>query len=211
MLTRWRRTSWRLSPGSSRSVVAGERLCLEMQCLGQQIRCLLGACWCRFGGWLEAGEEQTPHRASQSLRLHPKALGFFLLHASGSAQPRLSQLWQHSPVPPTAPRLTHRAPGREGAGAGGHQGSSVVAAWRIQSLCAGQGKCCEVCVVQAGFFLCLPGLQDSSNHQKNKAFEFQTENARNLKEAETLLKDLFLDVDRAKRLRHPQAPEIEKE
>uniref|UniRef100_A0A8C3Y2K6 Envoplakin n=1 Tax=Catharus ustulatus TaxID=91951 RepID=A0A8C3Y2K6_CATUS len=53
--------------------------------------------------------------------------------------------------------------------------------------------------------------QDSSNHQKNKAFEFQTENARNLKEAETLLKDLFLDVDRAKRLRHPQAPEIEKD
>uniref|UniRef100_A0A8C3Y2M1 SH3 domain-containing protein n=1 Tax=Catharus ustulatus TaxID=91951 RepID=A0A8C3Y2M1_CATUS len=37
------------------------------------------------------------------------------------------------------------------------------------------------------------------------------ENARNLKEAETLLKDLFLDVDRAKRLRHPQAPEIEKD
>ncbi|XP_014744679.1 PREDICTED: envoplakin isoform X1 [Sturnus vulgaris] len=53
--------------------------------------------------------------------------------------------------------------------------------------------------------------QDSSNHQKNKAFEFQTENARNLKEAETLLKDLFLDVDRAKRLKHPQALEIEKD
>uniref|UniRef100_A0A8U7MYZ0 Envoplakin n=1 Tax=Corvus moneduloides TaxID=1196302 RepID=A0A8U7MYZ0_CORMO len=53
--------------------------------------------------------------------------------------------------------------------------------------------------------------QDSSNHQKNKPFEFQTENARNLKEAEILLKDLFLDVDRAKRLKHPQAPEIEKD
>ncbi|NWS10162.1 EVPL protein, partial [Pachyramphus minor] len=53
--------------------------------------------------------------------------------------------------------------------------------------------------------------QDSSNQQKNKAFEFQTENARNLKEAETLLKDLFLDVDRAKRLKHPQASEIEKD
>uniref|UniRef100_A0A8B9DDH5 EVPL protein n=1 Tax=Anser cygnoides TaxID=8845 RepID=A0A8B9DDH5_ANSCY len=37
------------------------------------------------------------------------------------------------------------------------------------------------------------------------------ENARNLKEAETLLKDLFLDVDRAKRLKHPQANEIEKD
>ncbi|KGL86072.1 Envoplakin, partial [Charadrius vociferus] len=53
--------------------------------------------------------------------------------------------------------------------------------------------------------------QDASNHQKNKAFEFQQENARNLKEAETLLKDLFLDVDRAKRLKHPQAIEIEKD
>ncbi|KFP91901.1 Envoplakin, partial [Apaloderma vittatum] len=53
--------------------------------------------------------------------------------------------------------------------------------------------------------------QDGSNHQKNKAFEFQSENARNLKEAETLLKDLFLDVDRAKRLKHPQATEIEKD
>ncbi|KFQ80617.1 Envoplakin, partial [Phaethon lepturus] len=53
--------------------------------------------------------------------------------------------------------------------------------------------------------------QDASNHQKNKAFEFQPENARNLKEAETLLKDLFLDVDRAKRLKHPQATEIEKD
>uniref|UniRef100_A0A663LK90 Uncharacterized protein n=1 Tax=Athene cunicularia TaxID=194338 RepID=A0A663LK90_ATHCN len=41
--------------------------------------------------------------------------------------------------------------------------------------------------------------------------QFQPENARNLKEAETLLKDLFLDVDRAKRLKHPQATEIEKD
>uniref|UniRef100_A0A8C2YHE7 Envoplakin n=1 Tax=Coturnix japonica TaxID=93934 RepID=A0A8C2YHE7_COTJA len=47
--------------------------------------------------------------------------------------------------------------------------------------------------------------------QKKKPFEFQAENARNLKEAETLLKDLFLDVDRAKRLKHPQANEIEKD
>lgn len=62
------------------------------------------------------------------------------------------------------------------------------------------------------FFLSVfPGPQDVSNQQKNKAFEFQAENARNLKEAETLLKDLFLDVDRAKRLKHPQATEIEKE
>ncbi|XP_032648754.1 envoplakin isoform X1 [Chelonoidis abingdonii] len=53
--------------------------------------------------------------------------------------------------------------------------------------------------------------QDISNYQKNKAFEFQQENAKNLKEAETLLKDLFLDVDKAKRLKHPQAIEIEKD
>ncbi|KFQ89422.1 Envoplakin, partial [Phoenicopterus ruber ruber] len=53
--------------------------------------------------------------------------------------------------------------------------------------------------------------QDANNHQQNKAFEFQTENAKNLKEAETLLKDLFLDVDHAKRLKHPQAAEIEKD
>ena len=61
------------------------------------------------------------------------------------------------------------------------------------------------------FLSVFPGLQDVSNEQKNKAFEFQAENARNLKEAETLLKDLFLDVDRAKRLKHPQANEVEKE
>uniref|UniRef100_A0A8C4YBY3 Envoplakin n=1 Tax=Gopherus evgoodei TaxID=1825980 RepID=A0A8C4YBY3_9SAUR len=53
--------------------------------------------------------------------------------------------------------------------------------------------------------------QDITNYQKNKAFEFQQENAKNLKEAETLLKDLFLDVDKAKRLKHPQAIEIEKD
>lgn len=60
-------------------------------------------------------------------------------------------------------------------------------------------------------FSLVPGRQDDSNHQNNKAFEFQPENARNLREAETLLKDLFLDVDRAKQLKHPQATEIEKE
>lgn len=54
-------------------------------------------------------------------------------------------------------------------------------------------------------------LQDISNHQQNQPFEFHQENAKNLKEAEILLKDLFLDVDRVKRLKHPQALEIEKE
>ncbi|XP_048345833.1 envoplakin [Sphaerodactylus townsendi] len=53
--------------------------------------------------------------------------------------------------------------------------------------------------------------QDISNHQQNQPFEFQQENAKNLKEAEILLKDLFLDVDKVKRLRHPQAFEIEKD
>jgi len=70
---------------------------------------------------------------------------------------------------------------------------------------------CGFCAVHQTFLSVFPGLQDVSNEQKNKAFEFQAENARNLKEAETLLKDLFLDVDRAKRLKHPQANEIEKE
>ncbi|XP_062976401.1 envoplakin [Elgaria multicarinata webbii] len=53
--------------------------------------------------------------------------------------------------------------------------------------------------------------QDANNHQQNKSFEFQQENSKNLKEAETLLKDLFLDVDKVKRMKHPQALEIEKD
>uniref|UniRef100_A0A8B9PZU0 SH3 domain-containing protein n=1 Tax=Apteryx owenii TaxID=8824 RepID=A0A8B9PZU0_APTOW len=47
--------------------------------------------------------------------------------------------------------------------------------------------------------------------QRQVASLTHQENAKNLKEAETLLKDLFLDVDRAKRLKHPQAIEIEKD
>ncbi|KYO31183.1 periplakin [Alligator mississippiensis] len=53
--------------------------------------------------------------------------------------------------------------------------------------------------------------QDINNHQQNKPLAFQQANARSLKEAETLLKDLFLDVDKATRLKHPQANEIEKD
>ncbi|XP_066469470.1 envoplakin [Tiliqua scincoides] len=53
--------------------------------------------------------------------------------------------------------------------------------------------------------------QDISNQQQGKSFEFQPENTKNLKEAETLLKDLFLDVDKVKRLKHPQALEIERD
>lgn len=39
----------------------------------------------------------------------------------------------------------------------------------------------------------------------------QKVNADNLVEAEALLKDLFMDVDKSKRLQHPQAAEIERE
>lgn len=37
------------------------------------------------------------------------------------------------------------------------------------------------------------------------------DSANNLAEAEGLLKDLFMDVGKAKKLQHPQAKEIEKE
>lgn len=39
----------------------------------------------------------------------------------------------------------------------------------------------------------------------------QKANADNLEEAEGLLKDLFMDVDKSKKLQHPQAAEIERE
>ncbi|ETE73234.1 Envoplakin, partial [Ophiophagus hannah] len=53
--------------------------------------------------------------------------------------------------------------------------------------------------------------KDAINHQQNKPLEFQQINGKNLKDAETLLKDLFLDVDKVKHLKHPQAFEIEKD
>ncbi|KAM7334606.1 hypothetical protein ACRRTK_007926 [Alexandromys fortis] len=53
--------------------------------------------------------------------------------------------------------------------------------------------------------------QDRQNGEQNQALEHQQETGRNLKEAEVLLKDLFLDVDKARRLKHPQAEEIEKD
>lgn len=53
--------------------------------------------------------------------------------------------------------------------------------------------------------------QDRQNGAQNQALQHQQETGRNLKEAEVLLKDLFLDVDKARRLKHPQAEEIEKE
>lgn len=53
--------------------------------------------------------------------------------------------------------------------------------------------------------------QDKVNSEHSQPLQFQQETGRNLKEAEVLLKDLFLDVDKARRLKHPQAEEIEKE
>ncbi|KAK1162374.1 envoplakin-like [Acipenser oxyrinchus oxyrinchus] len=52
---------------------------------------------------------------------------------------------------------------------------------------------------------------DRSNRRKGKAFEYQKVNADNLSDAEGLLKDLFLDVDKAKKRQHPQATEIDKD
>ncbi|XP_040606011.1 envoplakin isoform X2 [Mesocricetus auratus] len=53
--------------------------------------------------------------------------------------------------------------------------------------------------------------QDRQNGEQNQALQHQQETGRSLKEAEVLLKDLFLDVDKARRLKHPQAEEIEKD
>nr|XP_020014923.1 envoplakin isoform X2 [Castor canadensis] len=53
--------------------------------------------------------------------------------------------------------------------------------------------------------------QDKVNSEHSQPLQFQQETGRNLKEAEVLLKDLFLDVDKARRLKHPQAEEIEKD
>ncbi|XP_075702582.1 envoplakin [Rhinoderma darwinii] len=53
--------------------------------------------------------------------------------------------------------------------------------------------------------------QDASNFTVKKSFDHQQENAKNLKDSELLLKDLFLDVDKAKKYAHPQAQEIDKD
>lgn len=56
-----------------------------------------------------------------------------------------------------------------------------------------------------------PRPQDRLHSEQSQALQHRQEAGRSLKEAEVLLKDLFLDVDKARRLRHPQAEEIEKE
>ncbi|XP_014844547.1 PREDICTED: envoplakin-like, partial [Poecilia mexicana] len=50
---------------------------------------------------------------------------------------------------------------------------------------------------------------DAENEKKDLPFKHQTEISTKLSKAENLLKDLFLDVDKAKKLKHPQAKEIE--
>uniref|UniRef100_A0A7N6AZ93 Desmoplakin SH3 domain-containing protein n=1 Tax=Anabas testudineus TaxID=64144 RepID=A0A7N6AZ93_ANATE len=50
---------------------------------------------------------------------------------------------------------------------------------------------------------------DGENERKELPFQHQSEISDKLGRAEGLLKDLFLDVDKAKKLKHPQASEIE--
>ncbi|XP_042249882.1 envoplakin [Thunnus maccoyii] len=52
---------------------------------------------------------------------------------------------------------------------------------------------------------------DTERDGKNQPLIYQKENAENLAEAEGLLKDLFMDVDKAKKLQHPQTNEIERD
>ncbi|XP_015359646.2 envoplakin [Marmota marmota marmota] len=53
--------------------------------------------------------------------------------------------------------------------------------------------------------------QDRLRSEQNQALQHQQETGCNLKEAEVLLKDLFLDVDKAWRFKHPQAEEMEQD
>ena len=53
--------------------------------------------------------------------------------------------------------------------------------------------------------------QDAENEKKELPLKYQDEISEKLGEAEGLLKDLFLDVDKAKKLGHPQSSEIESE
>lgn len=53
--------------------------------------------------------------------------------------------------------------------------------------------------------------KDAENEKKDLPLQHQTEVSDKLGQAELLLKNLFLDVDKAKKLKHPQATEIESE
>lgn len=61
------------------------------------------------------------------------------------------------------------------------------------------------------FFFSFALVQDNERDKKNKRLIHQQENSVNLGQAEELLKDLFLDVSKAKKLKHPQTSEIERE
>ncbi|KAB5584462.1 hypothetical protein PHYPO_G00107800 [Pangasianodon hypophthalmus] len=52
---------------------------------------------------------------------------------------------------------------------------------------------------------------DAENDKNNVPFKHQKETSDCLSEAEGLLKDLFLDLDKAKKMKHPQTGEIEKD
>ncbi|XP_040918385.1 envoplakin [Toxotes jaculatrix] len=52
---------------------------------------------------------------------------------------------------------------------------------------------------------------DTKNDAKDQPMIHQKESAGNLASAEGLLKDLFMDVDKAKKLQHPQSKEIERD
>ncbi|KAF6722971.1 Envoplakin [Oryzias melastigma] len=52
---------------------------------------------------------------------------------------------------------------------------------------------------------------DTERQLKGRLLFHQKENADNLAQAEDLLKNLFLDVDKAKKLKHPQSNEIERD
>ncbi|XP_043946435.1 envoplakin [Protopterus annectens] len=52
---------------------------------------------------------------------------------------------------------------------------------------------------------------DTNNYNSKKPFQYQKRNADNLRNAEDRLKELFLDTDKAKKLKHPQAEEIERD
>ncbi|TNN58548.1 Envoplakin [Liparis tanakae] len=54
-------------------------------------------------------------------------------------------------------------------------------------------------------------LVDAERDAKKQPLTHQKENAENLSQAEGLLKDLFMDADKAKKLHHPQAFEIERD
>lgn len=54
-------------------------------------------------------------------------------------------------------------------------------------------------------------VQDQEGQRKSKKLLHQRENSANLGQVEKLLKDLFLDVGKAKKLKHPQISEIDSE